>query len=79
MIFGETIFVEEIIKYEDCDLALKTYLAEMILKRCFTATTNCLGNDIDWYINNFSKDYEADLIEPWRSETIKENQNDYER
>ena len=72
VISGDTILVEEIIKYEDCDLALKTYIAEMIMKRCFTPSNNCLGNDIDWYLNNFSKDYEADLIEPWRTGTIKE-------
>ena len=51
VISGDTILVEETINYQNCDLALKTYLAEMILKRCFTPTNNCLENDIDWLIS----------------------------
>lgn len=68
---GDTMLVEKVIDYKSCDLELKTYLAEMILKRCFTPTHNCLDNDIDWFINGFQKDFQADLVEPWRTATIK--------
>lgn len=70
-ISGETRLVEQVINYSSCDLELKTYLAEMILKRCFSPTNSCLGNDIDWFINGFGSDFQSDLIEPWRTPAIQ--------
>lgn len=72
---GFSNYLKNIITYENIDLNLKCYLAELILKRSFYGTYTAWHNDVEWFIVSFFKEYSLDIPKPYLTNTIREAVN----
>lgn len=61
------------VDYDNADLDLKIHLSKVILCRCFSPTGGIyFPADTDWFISNFFRTYDYDLLKPWLTGAIKE-------
>ena len=73
VVTGQDKLLKDFIDYNETDLDLKIHLTKVIICRSFSSTGGIYWpDDVAWFIDNFFKNFEADLIKPWLSETIKE-------
>jgi len=63
----------DMVDYDNADLDLKIHLSKIILCRCFPPTGGIyFPADSDWFISNFFRTYDDDLLKPWLTGAIKE-------
>lgn len=65
-------YLHQIIEYDEIDIELKLYLAQLILCRSFYGTYTAWYLDVEWFITSFFEDYEMDFVKPGMTDTIKE-------
>lgn len=66
--------LSSIVPYDKATPALKIYLCKLIMCRNFTPTSGDIvfPEDLYWFINEFRKEYQTDLVKPWLTPAIKE-------
>ena len=65
--------LKNFISYSDTTLELKIFLCELLIYRHFMATgAIILPDDINWFIEEYFKEYKKDLVDPIRTKAIIE-------
>lgn len=69
---GKALHLQSFVDFNQADLELKIYLAQLILGRCFSPTGGIVfPHDSSWFISESFKSYDKDLIRSWTTPTIK--------
>lgn len=73
-IYGGITELKHFILYQKTDIDLKIHLAKIILCRNFSpAGGYCVLSDHNWFIEEFLKEYKADPVRPWLTDTLRES------
>lgn len=73
VILGDEKNLGDIVDFDNADLDFKIHLSKIILCRCFSPTGGInFPTDPDWFISNFFRTYDDDLLKPWLTSVIKE-------
>ncbi|MGZ4041647.1 MAG: hypothetical protein ACXVNM_01175 [Bacteroidia bacterium] len=68
VIYDEMVMLKDFLEFEKLSLEVKIHLASMLIRRSVAVNTGIyLPVDVEWFINNFLKEYKVDLAERTRT------------